>query len=145
MRLKFTKAHAPTEIELEFIRVMEAYDRPSITLLQVMTDNVSERKLRAFKESYNNYLYINHKPKGVIHQIGEHYVLVRPDDELSNYYRLKAEYDFVCSIIAHKNTQRTLGRLQVRGQMQWKKLLRSNVHDLKDYANDLAIDIENAE
>lgn len=142
MREKFKRPSEPNEQEKQFIRLIEQYNKVSVGLFRVYIENASQRKLRKFMERYNNYKFIGYKPIGEIHQVKDRFVLIKPDDHKSDYYRLKAEYDFVCGIIARKNNQRTLGKRQAKGQLRFKDLIKLNTHQLEEYANNLANIIE---
>lgn len=141
MRIKFTKAREPSNNEKAFIRALEQHKIVSVDMLLIMTNESSQRTLRAFKEAYNNYKYIGYVPKGEIHQQGDAYILITPEHKDSDYYRRKAEYDFVCGIIARKNNERTLGKRQAKGQLQFKKLIKLSPDQLQEYANKLLEDI----
>ena len=145
IREKFKKPSEPTNQEKQFISFLERTGSARITTLELITKNASQRKLRKYKERYNNAKYIGYVPKGEIHQQGNRYVLITPEHEQANYYRLKEELDFVCKLIARKNSHRNIGKLQLKGQMQFSELIQAELDTLENYATQLELDIENEE
>lgn len=132
MREKFKAPEAPSENEQLFIEYMEKthdqYGLSEHTLALFL--NVSQRKLRTYKERYNNLKYIGIIPQGKIRNINGLYKLVRFDSKFAHKTILKARYDKICAIIDEYNTRRILGDIQHVGQqvlyagMSYNELLK---------------------
>lgn len=118
MREKFKVPRIPDETEQLFIQYLEkthdTYGLKENTLSMFL--KVAPRKLRTFKERYNNFKYVDLTPVGKIVNINGLYKLVRFDSKYAHRYILKARYDKICAIIDEYNTRRILGELQHSGQ-----------------------------
>ena len=119
MRLKFQAPQQPSENEIHFIELVDKFhdtyglrEETLSTFLQI-----SRRKVRQYKERYNNYKYIDYAPQGKLVVINGLYKLVRNDSIYQRRTQLQAEYNFICALIDKRNTERTIGKLQAIGQV----------------------------
>ncbi len=137
-RLKFNTPKEPTENEMLFIDYMEDthdfYGLSERTLSVFL--NVSARKLRTYKEKYNNFLFIGIMPQGKIHNINKLYRMIRQDSKYRTRSIYQANYNLICAAIDKRNTAKILGTIQALGQISMSELLIMNSYDLVKLAKE---------
>ena len=145
-REKFLAPRNTSGEEFTFIRIMEKYgdkgiklDNLSILVFGERVNDNKSRSLRKYMERYNNFKYIGYIPQGEIHNVKGYYTLIKPNSPLARKYRLKAEYDLICSAIAKANSKRTIGELQAIGQIS---LDTSSIEQLQEYRALIEIELE---
>ena len=119
MRTKFEQPRIPSKLEMRFIGYIsgtgDGYGLSERTLSLFL--NVSARKLRMFKERYNNLKYLDITVKGKIHNIKGLYKLVRPSSKYCTRYIMQTNFNLICSAIDKRNTAKILGELQHKNQL----------------------------
>ena len=137
-RTKFKAPKEPTEKEMRFIGYISGtgdhfgYSERTLSLFL----NVSKRKLREFKERYNNFLFLNITPKGKIHNINGLYKLVRTSSKYRTRYIYQSRYNLICAAIDQRNTAKILGNIEAIGQLNMMDLLTMNDNSLVELAKE---------
>ena len=140
MRTKFEAPRIPSKKEMRFISYIsgtgDGFGLKESTLALFL--NVSTRKLREFKERYNNFLYIDIIPKGKLHNIKGEYKLIRT----SSKYIYQANYNLICAAINKRNTAKILGDIQHKGQLDMNDVLFMDVDSLIELAKEYELILE---
>lgn len=137
MREKFIEKITPDYIEMAFINKMEhthdTYGISERTLSLIL--GVSKRKLRKYKERYNNFKYIDIVPKGKIVTIKKLYRLITVDSIYAQRIIKKTNYDLICAAIDKHNTIKILGSEQVQGQLSLYDIHKMSYNELLKLGN----------